>query len=73
MPELEPRRMPPLAGAMAGPAAAEEAAVANGGTLVEIEISGGDTEVRVRVGDAVAVAWARRGLSSAAKASAFTP
>jgi hypothetical protein len=62
-----------LAGAMAGPAAAEEAAVANGGTLVEIEISGGDTEVRVRVGDAVAVARARRGLSSAAKASAFTP
>jgi hypothetical protein len=27
----------------------------------------------VRVGDAVAVARARRGLSSAAKASAFTP
>ena len=30
--------------------------MANGGTLVEIEISDGDTEVRVRVGDAVAVA-----------------
>ena len=39
-----------LVGAMAGPAAAEEAAVANGGTLVEILVSGGDTEVRVRVG-----------------------
>ena len=58
-----------LAGAMAGPAAAEEAATANGGTLVEIEVSGADTEVRVRVGDAVAVARARRGLSSAAKAT----
>ena len=62
-----------LAGAMAGEAAAEEAATANGGTLVEIEMSGVDTEVRVRVGDAVAVARARRGLSQAAQATAFTP
>ena len=62
-----------LAGAMAGEAAAEEAATSNGGTLVEIETSGADTEVRVRVGDAVAVARARRGLSQAAEATAFTP
>jgi ribosome-binding protein aMBF1 (putative translation factor) len=58
---------------MAGEAAAEEAATSNGGTLVEIETSGADTEVRVRVGDAVAVARARRGLSQAAQATAFTP
>jgi hypothetical protein len=58
---------------MAGPAAADEAASANGGTLLEIEISGADTEVRVRVGDAVAVARARKGLSQAARATAFTP
>jgi len=62
-----------LAGAMAGPRAAEEAAAANGGTLVEIETSGADTEVRVQVGDAVAVARARRGLSQLAEATAFTP
>ena len=62
-----------LAGAMAGSAAAEEAATANGGTLVDIEFSGADTEIRVRVGDAVALARARRGLSTAAKASAFAP
>ncbi len=62
-----------LAAAMAGPAAAEEAATANGGTLVEIDFSGADAEVRVRVGEAIAVARARRGLSSAAKASAFSP
>lgn len=62
-----------LAGAMSGPAAAEEAAAANGGTLVELTFSGADTEVRVRVGDAVALARARRGLSRAAKAGAFTP
>jgi hypothetical protein len=62
-----------LAGAMSGPAAAEEAATANGGTLVELQVSGGDAEVRVRVGDAVAVARAHRGLSQAAKATAFAP
>ncbi|HMK11460.1 MAG TPA: pilus assembly protein TadG-related protein [Acidimicrobiales bacterium] len=62
-----------LAGAMAGPAAAEEAATANGATLVDIEVNGADTEVRVRVGDAVALARARRGLSSAARATAFEP
>ena len=62
-----------LAGAMSGPAAAEEAATANGGTLVELSIDGGEAEVRVRVGDAVAVARARRGLSQAAKATAFAP
>jgi hypothetical protein len=46
---------------MAGEAAAEEAATSNGGTLVEIETSGADTEVRVRVGDAVAVARGAEG------------
>ena len=62
-----------LAGAMAGAGAAEEAATANGATLVDIEFDGADTEVRVRAGDAVALARARRGLSSAARATAFEP
>lgn len=62
-----------LAGAMAGPAAAEQAAAANGARMLEIEVNGVDTEVRVQVGDAIAVARARKGLSDAARATAFDP
>ena len=49
-----------LAGAAAGPDAAAEVAGANGGSLVDYAQDGRATEVRVRVGEAVAVARAER-------------
>ncbi|RPI10484.1 MAG: hypothetical protein EHM63_03065 [Actinobacteria bacterium] len=62
-----------LAGALDGPAAAAEAAVANGARLLEVRVDETDTEVKVQVGDAIALARARRGLSRVAAASAFSP
>jgi hypothetical protein len=62
-----------LAGALEGPAAAAEAAAANGARLLEVEVDGADTEVRVQVGEAIAWARARRGLSRVASATAFSP
>ena len=62
-----------LAGALDGPAAAAEAAVANGARLLEIDFDDSDTEVKVQVGDAIAFARARRGLSRVASATAFSP
>jgi Putative Flp pilus-assembly TadE/G-like len=61
-----------LAGALDGPAAAAEAAVANGARLLEVRVDETDTEVKVQVGDAIALARARRGLSRVAAATAFS-
>jgi len=49
-----------LAGAAAGPEAANEAALRNGGDLVALVVSGSVTMVEVRVGNAHAVAYADR-------------
>lgn len=62
-----------LAGALDGPAAASEAAIANGAQLLEVQVDETDTEVRVQVGEAIAWARARRGLSRVASATAFSP
>jgi type IV secretory pathway TrbL component len=62
-----------LAGALDGPAAAAEAAAANGARLLEVRVDDTDTEVKVQVGDAIVLARARRGLSRVAAATAFSP
>ena len=43
-----------LAGALDGPAAAAEAAAANGARLLDVTVDDTDTEVKVQVGDAIA-------------------
>lgn len=49
-----------LAGAADGPEAAAALARANGGEILAVEVTGSDAVVRVRVGEAVAEARARR-------------
>jgi hypothetical protein len=49
-----------LAGAAEGEQAAREVASANGATVLRYEVLGDDTRVTVRLGDAEAVARARR-------------
>lgn len=49
-----------LAGAAAGPDAADEAAVRHGGELVALVVTGAVTMAEVRVGSASAVAYAER-------------